>query len=69
MKCINTEFTGKWSEFIFLCMRQPSPEESFFDLRPRKRDQRIDIALSGDGAVEYDGADGDGGAEDEAPDV
>ncbi len=50
-------------------MRQPSPQKPLFDLRPRKRDQRIDIALSGDGAVEYDGADGDGGAEDEAPDV
>ena len=50
-------------------MRQPSPQKPLFDLRPRKRDQRIDIALSGDGAVEYDGADGDGGAEDESPDV
>ena len=69
MKCINTEFTEKWSSFIFLCMRQPSPEESLFDLRPGERDQRIDVARSGDSAVEDDGADGDGGAEDESPDV
>ena len=50
-------------------MWQTSTEESLFDLRPGERDQRIDVALSGDSAVEDDGADGDGGAEDEAPDV
>lgn len=52
-----------------LIVREAAAEESFFTFAPRKGDQWIDVALSGDGLIEGHGADAERGPADEAPQV